>query len=47
MSELYSIDTSKIITVEDLFLIIKAMDLKFTEENKNFEEIKHLLTRVS
>ena len=39
----YDVDWDKVHTLDDLKLIIKAVDMKVTIKNIHFDEISHLL----
>lgn len=44
--ENYKVDVSKIETLEDVKLILHAMDLHVPSHNENIESIRHLITPV-
>ena len=45
-SHYYSIDWSRAKTVEDLAMLLSALDIKIADTHVDFERIKHLLKDV-
>lgn len=43
----YDLDVDKISNLEDIGIILRAMQLAIYEDYKNFDEIKHLLKEKS
>ena len=41
----YEVDWDKVQTIEDMKLLLKAIDMKLTIKNRYFDEIQHLLVK--
>lgn len=42
----YKIDPTKITTIEDIVKIIDLMGITMTDEIPQFDEVKHMLTKI-
>jgi uncharacterized protein YdeI (YjbR/CyaY-like superfamily) len=46
VQESYQIEFDKVNTIEDVKLILKAIDIRFTEQYGNLKDITHLIKKV-
>lgn len=46
MEKLYRIDFDKVKSLDDVILILKSLEIRYSTECKDFEDIHHLLTEI-